>query len=108
MKKNIIITILATTVVLFVALLIIGLSIEDEPVKQTTNSSSLDTFRNNFMSGCNEDGKNYPYCSCAFYDLMKQNGEDKLLKISMQYAVDGIIPQELIDSANECINLYNL
>lgn len=102
MKKNIIITILTTTVVLFTILVIIGMNMEDV---ETTSVSFTPTLKNTFISECISDTVNYAYCSCAFDDLINTYGENEYIRMDNQYKKDQILTDEIINSAKKCLYL---
>lgn len=106
MKKTIAITILSTMVVIFIILLTIGLNTKEAtPVKSEKTNTYMNRFKSEFMSSCVSENATYAYCSCTYEDLLNKLGENGFIKMSVKYTDDEIIPDEIIDSAKQCIHL---
>ncbi len=111
MKKNIVIAVLATVVVLFVALLLYGLSLGSTSQVQSTSSTvvdreikleSLDGFKEVYMASCDDNGTMESYCSCTYDYFIANYSVDKLVEIGEKYDNTGVISDEMMDAAVAC------
>jgi len=102
-KKNIIIAVLTTIVVAFVALLIVGLSLPEEPV--VISQSTSETVYEGFMEGCTEDSLlSNSICSCMYYVLEGEHGKDGIVQAGLELYSTGEIKEDFYDKAiNQCI-----
>lgn len=107
MKKNIIITILATALISITLLIIVGLIANGQEKEKApvTTSNYMTEFKNEFMKGCVSEKANYSSCSCLYEDLLNKLGENGLIKMAVKYADDEIVPDELVNSAKQCAYL---
>jgi hypothetical protein len=103
MKKNIIITILATTIILFTILAIIGLNMEDKEV--VTNTSTTNIYRDAFIGGCTSEGAKYGFCACVYDDAVDQYGETKTNKMFIDLADKEEISDDVMKLITKCLPL---
>jgi hypothetical protein len=97
MKKNIIITILATSVILFTILAIIGMNMEDKTTTAIVDNAGRDTF----IKSCISDNANYAYCACGYDYLEREYGFDGMIKI-FEKITDTNMPDEVMETYNYC------
>jgi len=102
-KKNIVIAVLTTIVVAFVALLIVGLSLPEEPV--VTSQSTDEMVYEGFMEGCTEDSLlSNSICSCMYYVLEGEHGTDGIMKAGVELASNREIKENFYDNAiDQCL-----
>ena len=107
MKKNIIITILATALVSITLLIIVGLiaNAQDKKVEETI-TPTVNKFRDAFAYGCTSEGANYSYCTCVYDDVVKNNGQTSAHKIFIDMANSEIVPETIMQSITKCLPLY--
>jgi hypothetical protein len=103
MKKNIIITILTTSIILLTILAIIGINMENKiPLAVTP---VINANRDAFIDGCtSEDGK-YGYCSCVYDTATEKYGETKTNKLFIDLATTEKISDEVMKLIIKCLPL---
>lgn len=56
-----------------------------------------------FMQGCNPDGQETRYCSCAFDELWDAHGPEGVVRVGAEYERTNRISEEMIDAAVQCL-----
>lgn len=109
MKKEIIIAILSTAIVVFVILALIGLATEERP-SQTyvggqqeaiTKITEEEDFKNGFMEGCAEEAT-YRECECAYSVMENKFGEEAIVNMSLEYLNTGYMREDILLSTLVC------
>ena len=103
MKKNIIIAVLGTIVVIFVILLIIGLTAKDEMVSVPIEDN-VNIFKEEFVGGCVGEGSTYQSCACAYDLLEKDMGQDGIINMSLEYVKTEKLPAKAVELVTPCFN----
>lgn len=112
MAKNIIIAVLATIVVGFTALLIYGLSLEEETNTYIPPSlvqsdvqydSTTDTFKKEYMAGCDTDGTYTSYCACTWDYLSSRYTLSQMAQMGLDYERTGELTNEMYEAASACL-----
>lgn len=57
-----------------------------------------------FMSTCAEDPALYDYCSCTYEDLESKYGVNGIMKMGLEYELNGELSDEMIESAISCVD----
>ena len=99
MKKETIIAILGTIIVIFVALVVYGVSVQNNEVASTKSTSYL--LEQSFFDGCTESAS-VVECICAYDVIINKYGESEFLDIALDYERTGMIPDELFESTLNC------
>jgi len=118
MKKNIIIAVLATIVVGFISLLIVGLVLEEnysyEPsvppslVQEEFVPSTKDQeAKRLYMSGCDENGDQTQYCLCTWEGLGANFTISQIMEMGLEYEATGTMPDKAIDIMADCLKYIN-
>lgn len=68
-------------------------------------NSTYEAFRKSFMDGCDPEGQQYAYCSCAFNDLWENNTAEELSIMNMDITTDKA-KTALAKSTVKCAGLY--
>jgi len=104
MKKNIIIAVLSTLVVVFIILLIVGIVSDSQENKIVETFETREMFKEAFMEGCTEgETELIPYCTCAIDKLLKEYTLAELVNIEKKMDNDGDMPLKVLDLILECI-----
>lgn len=62
--------------------------------------------RADWMEGCDPDGKQTAYCTCALDWLLNVYGRDGVIRLANQYAETEQAPQEILGAITACFELY--
>jgi len=119
-RKNIVIAVLATIVIGFVLLLIIGLAtqpdyssstdvevpeslVQEELVQPARPEKLSYEEKQGFMAGCNEDGDMEQECSCMIDYLDANYTPAQIYSLYSQYEQTKEYPQPLLDAVYSCL-----
>ena len=128
MKTNNVFTPVTLTAISILVLIGIGLSVNinsDKVTDEKASATSIVTipspipsplptknvleeeFRIAFIEGCVEGNEaNRSYCNCNWEYLMDKYGLARIYEVSVHYEKTNEIPYELMESSQQCINLY--
>jgi hypothetical protein len=98
MKKNIIIAVLSTLIVVFIILIIVGAVSESKNGDKEYKKAYRETFITECMEG--EIGY-YEFCACAADELIKRNSPEELNTLSNE-VVAGNTPTEFFRVLEKC------
>ena len=79
---------------------------EYTPLPTFEQSDMVNEFRDEFLGGCIEEDGDEAYCQCTWDYLYKTQGYNGILDLSVEYLREGDIPSELMEAAEQCIDLY--
>lgn len=111
MRKNIIIAVLATIVVGFVALMIIGFVITKEEqnsyippsiVQSDVQYDNQNVFKQEYMKGC-DDGTMTDYCACTYDYLTARYTLAQIAKMGDEYEKTGDLTEEMWAAVDACL-----
>lgn len=105
MKKETIITILATVVAIFIILIIVGATEnkkEDKMISVPIDNKTSE-FKDGFIEGCMGEDTSYEVCSCGYDRLVYTYGTDGLLELSANYIETEKIPTEVVNIMVSCM-----
>lgn len=103
MKKETIIAVLTTVVVIFVILMIVGISSKDKTTSVAPTAVTQE-FRGNFIEGCSEDGDvTYTQCACMYDKMLEDKGIDGIADITANYMKTGTIPNDILELVMPCV-----
>ena len=111
MKKNIIIAVLATIVIGFVALMIYGwvltttetsVSVPSSLVQSDVQYESTGTAKREYMAGCNEDGTRTAYCECTWSALTANYTIKQIAEFGEEYNRTGNLTDEMWQVIEAC------
>ena len=105
MKKEIIIAVLATVLVVFGILIVIGLVNQKEDIVSVPlTEDTLNNFKTGFMNECvKDDSTSYETCNCAYNELLKEYGSEGLIGLSVEYLQTQELPTRAINAVVKCI-----
>lgn len=99
MKKNIIISVLSTIVVVFIILMIVGLTTKEE----VAQPDFKETIKENFMNACVPEGEGlYSFCNCSFEALYEELGSDGLVELENELIRTNELPEGTLEIVAEC------
>jgi hypothetical protein len=77
------------------------------PEKANKQDGLSKSMYSEFMTGCVETSGMFSECDCAYNHIVKQIGEDKLLRLSTEYAITENLSDELaeilVNASVECV-----
>ena len=79
----------------FLIAFVIGLFTEEKVTVPLETNNKIE-FRDNFMSGCMEDGT-VENCSCYYDSMLGQLGYDGIIDLGVEYLKTEQIPKKVID-----------
>lgn len=102
MKKDVIIAVLATVVIAFFALLIVGMVTDSEP-PQSDYSVTNRLLKEGFVDGCAVEGLTEGQCGCMYDKLEAKVGTDGIVEIGLEYEETGVIEDKYINLVLDCM-----
>lgn len=113
MTKNIVIAVLATIVLGFTALLILGLYMESQPISSEEVPSGLvqsdvqyedkDVFKREYMKGCDTSGVDTAYCECTYNYLSSRYSINQMAQMGLDYENTGELTNEMYAAVEACL-----
>lgn len=76
---------------------------QDSITKTVMQNTTTTEFRDDYMSGCMEDGAGYSFCSCTYEKLIGVYGYDGLMKESIKFAQTNKLPEEMSSVVTQCL-----
>lgn len=74
---------------------------------QETSDGVLNTFGENFVVGCIDEGGNTEFCTCAYNYLDENMTDAEMLELSIETLQDeDYISDEMIEAVKACLHLY--
>lgn len=96
--------IIYTTVLIIIALYIIGL-VTDKKNKEFFGTMDAVQIRNSFIDGCiEEEGMNMEFCKCMYESLDQQVGTKGIIKIAEKQLREGTLDIEAHIAVDMCIH----
>jgi hypothetical protein len=71
---------------------------------RNSEAADIAAAKQQFMSTCNVYGNQTEYCSCTFDSLISKLGLDGVIKVSLKYNQDNVIPDEMYAAAASCFS----
>lgn len=102
-KEYLLLGLLFLTVVIISTVSIVKKYEQDSVVSTVMKTTSIDDFKNDYMSGCMEEGAGYGFCNCTFESLVKSYGYDGLMKESIEYAKTGVLSKKMSSVVTQCL-----
>ena len=112
--KEAIVTIFAVFGGLFIAFVILAIvmpesEVTPEPEVVATQSQPEgpalnDELRTIFIEGCMSGGASYGFCACAYSHLLNNLGQEKFMRMAIEYAEDEELTTEMLDATVACMD----
>jgi len=99
MNKNIIITILATTLVTLMIMAIIGMSMEDETEQTYETIPTQSEAKEAFVSSCRAENPPEGFCTCAWDKLSDMYTVREIAEMGNS----DVFPSEFYDIRDQCL-----
>lgn len=103
MKKTIIIAITIIVLATIVGMVVVLTKENTVKIPLEQKNSSEQVLRSGFLEGCLEDGTaTYSQCDCMFEELYNKYGEERFIKMSLEYSESEELPESFISTVLKC------